>query len=104
MIGLESCFGAVNKVLVYQSKFKLMSLIKFLTTNPRNVMGFDNNLFSYKKTAEIVILDEKKKWKFTKDSIKSNSLNSPFIGEELIGRIEFTISKNQIYSRTKLDI
>ena len=43
-------------------------------------MGFDNNLFSYKKTAEIVILDEKKKWKFTKDSIKSNSLNSPFIG------------------------
>ena len=104
MIGLESCFGAVNKVLVYQSKIKLISLIKFLTTNPRNVMGFDNNLFSYKKTAEIVILDEKKKWKFTKDSIKSNSLNSPFIGEELIGRIEFTISKNQIYSRTKLDI
>jgi dihydroorotase len=104
MIGLESCFGAVNKVLVYQSKIKLISLIKFLTTNPRDVMGFDNNLFSYKKTAEIVILDEKKKWKFTKDSIKSNSLNSPFIGEELIGRIEFTISKNQIYSRTKLDI
>ena len=32
-------------------------------------MGFDNNLFSYKKTAEIVIFDEKKKWKFTKDSI-----------------------------------
>ena len=65
-------------------------------------MGFDNNLFSYKKTAEIVILDEKKKWKFTKkDSIKSNSLNSPFIGEELIGRIEFSISKNQIYSRSQ---
>jgi len=104
MIGLESCFGAVNKVLVYQSKFKLMSLIKFLTTKPRNVMGFDNNLLSYKKTAEIVILDEKKKWKFTRDSIKSNSTNSPFIGEELIGRIEFTISKNQIYSRVKLDM
>ena len=67
-------------------------------------MGFDNNLFSYEKTAEIVILDEKEKVKFTKDSIKSNSINSPFIGEELIGRIEFTISKNQIYSRRKLDM
>ena len=104
MIGLESCFGAVNKILVHQSNFELMSLIKFLTLNPRNVMGFDNNLFSYKKVAEVVILDENKKWKFTKDSIMSNSLNSPFIGEELIGRIEFTISKNYIYSRTEQDI
>ncbi len=103
MIGLESCFGAVNKVLVHQNNFKLMSLIKLLTINPRSVMRFDSNLFRPKKTAEIVILDEKKKWMFTRDSIMSNSSNSPFIGEELIGRIEFTISKNHIYSRTRLD-
>ncbi len=80
-----------------------MSLIKLLTINPRNIMRFDSNLFRPKKTAEIVILDEKKKWKFTKDAIMSNSSNSPFIGEELVGRIEFTISKNHIYSRTRLD-
>ena len=50
--------------------------------------------------AEIVVYNKDKKWKFTKDSIMSNSSNSPFIGEELIGQIDFTISKNHIYSRT----
>ena len=103
--------------LLNKTKFQIISLdnyssgtknnhvkdkrVKYIRSNTKFI---NKHLFSYKKTAEIVILDERKKWKFTEDSIKSNSLNSPFIGEELIGRIEFTISKNKIYSRTKLDI
>jgi dihydroorotase len=41
MIGLESCFGAVKKVLVDEEGMTLESLIKLLTVNPRNIMGFD---------------------------------------------------------------
>ena len=46
MIGLESCFGAVNKVLVKQNGMSLKSLIEKLTVNPRKVMNLEQDLFS----------------------------------------------------------
>ena len=100
MIGLESCFGVVNKVLCNDSNMKLSDLIKTLTIKPRKVMGFDNDLFSMGKEAEITILDPNAKWIFQKENIKSRSINSPYIGKELIGRVLFTISKSKVYQNS----
>ncbi len=96
MIGLESCFGAVNKVLVKQSGMKIESLIDLLTTKPRKIMRFEQNLFDKGSVAEITIIDPKASWTFTKDDIYSQSVNSPFIGEELFGQIKYTIVKGLI--------
>ena len=46
MIGLESCFGAVNKVLVKESGMKIESLIDLLTIKPRRIMNFEQDLFA----------------------------------------------------------
>ena len=97
MIGLESCFGAVNKVLVKQNNLPLIDLIKLLTINPRNVMNFNSDLFKIGTEAEITILDPDKVCVFGKEHIKSRSSNTPFIGEELVGEVLYTISKNRIY-------
>ena len=51
MIGLESCFGAVNKVLVKNNGMSLKSLIEKLTVNPRKVMNIDRDLFEIGKKA-----------------------------------------------------
>ena len=56
MIGLESCFGAVNKVLVKQNGMSLKSLIEKLTVNPRKVMNLEQDLFSIGCKAQITIL------------------------------------------------
>jgi len=96
MIGLESCFGAVNKVLVKQSEMKIELLIDLLTIKPRKIMGFEQNLFAKGSVAEITIIDPKASWTFTKDDIYSRSVNSPFIGEELFGQIKYTIVKGLI--------
>ena len=98
MIGLESCFGAVNKILVNEGEINLNFLLKLLTVNPRNIMGFDNNLFLEGKIAELTILDPVKKWKFSKKHIFSKSSNSPFIDETLIGKVNYTISNNYIFN------
>ena len=98
MIGLESCFGAVNKVLVNQFGLDLEYLIELLTVKPRTIMGFDVDLFNEDKIAELVVLDPIKKWKFKKNDIFSKSINTPFIGENLIGRVIHTISKGYIFS------
>ena len=96
MIGLETCFGAVNKVLVHDSNMSQMSLIKLLTVNPRKIMGIDQNLFAEGSHAEITIYDPNKTWKFSKNNIHSKSYNSPFIGIELKGKIKATIVKGYI--------
>ena len=99
MIGLESAFGVVNRVLVKESGMELIDLISLLTTNPRKIFGFDANLFSKGAMAEITVLDPDYEWTFDKDHIYSKSGNSPFIGESLKGKVELTISTNSIYKR-----
>lgn len=96
MIGLESCFGAVSKVVVKQGGMKIESLIDLLTTKPRKIMGFEQDLFAKGTVAEITVIDPKKSWVFTKDDIYSRSINSPFIGEQLFGQIKYTIVKGLI--------
>ena len=93
MIGLESCFGAVNKVLVHEEGLKLGNVIKLLTSNPRAIMGFEQDLFSEGTDAEITILDSDVEWSFEKVHVQSRSINSPYYGETLKGKVEFTISR-----------
>ena len=92
MIGLESCFGAVNKVL----DMPLKELLKLLTVNPRRVMGFEEDLFTTGCAAELTILDPDQEWTFMEQNIYSKSRNTPFVGERLKGKVHFTISKGFI--------
>jgi len=92
MIGLESCFGAVNKVL----DMPLKELLKLLTVNPRRVMGFEEDLFKIGCAAELTILDPDQEWIYKEQNIYSKSRNTPFIGEKLKGKVRYTISKGTI--------
>ncbi len=98
MIGLESCLGAVNRVLVKENKIDLTRLVQMLTVNPRRIMGFETDLLAEGSPAELVIFDPNKKWTFHKNDIRSRSQNSPYLGEELIGRPLITIVKGHITS------
>lgn len=49
--------------------------------------------------ADLVIFDEFEKWKVEKFHSKSN--NSPFIGEELYGKVKYTICKGRIVYEDK---
>jgi dihydroorotase len=96
LIGLESCLGVIKKILADEEGISLINLIKLLTISPRKIMGFDNNLLEIGKEAELVIFDDKKRWIFQEKNIESKSKNSPFINQELSGRVKFTISNGQI--------
>ena len=97
MIGLESCFAAVNKILVKKNKMSLLTLIQKLSTNPRKIMGIEADLFKEGSSAQITILDPDLKWTFSLDSVYSKSINSPFLNQELIGKVKFVLSKNRIF-------
>ena len=98
MIGLESCFGAVHKVLVDQEGLQLEDVIALLTAKPRAIMGFDPDLFTLGRAAEINVIDADKEWTFEREHVRSRSINSPFYGEPLKGKVELTISCGRIFS------
>ena len=98
MIGLESCFGVVNKVLVKENGMSLKSLIEKITVNPRKVMNLETNLFATGSKAQITVFKKNEKWKFKNSHILSKSSNSPFIGKDLVGKVKFVISKNQFFT------
>ena len=99
MIGLESCFGAVNKVLTRDKKISHLELIKLLTVNPRKIMKLNQDLFKEGTNAEIAIYDPNIEWKFSLENIYSKSKNSPFLNRGLKGKIESTIAKEHIASQ-----
>ncbi len=92
MIGLESCFGVINKVLVKDEGMDLEPVISLLTKKPRQIFGFYADLFSVGTEAELTVIDPEKEWIFQKQHVKSRSLNSPYYGEKLIGQVLYTIS------------
>ena len=92
MIGLESCFGVINKIL----GLPVTQIIKLITKNARDIMGFNNNLFEIGSHLELTIVDPDLKWVFTEKNIFSKSKNSPFIGEKLKGKVLYTISKGYL--------
>jgi len=96
MIGLESCFGAVNKIFMDNQRVELMDLISLLTLKPRKIMGFEYDLFQEGTEAEITVFDPQKEWTFSQDNIKSKSKNSAFLGQRLKGFITLTISRGFI--------
>ena len=98
MIGLESCFGAVHKVLMDQEGLQLEDVIALLTAKPRAIMGFDPDLFTLGRAAEINVIDADKEWTFEREHVRSRSINSPFYGELLKGKVELTISCGRIFS------
>ena len=69
MIGLESCFGVINKVL----DLPFNKIINFLTKNPRAIMGFSDNLFEMGSSAELTIINPNQEWEFKEDNIYSKS-------------------------------
>jgi len=98
MIGLESCFGVVNQVMVIQNKMDILKLIQMLTVNPRKIMNFETDLFAKGVMAELTIIDPTEEWIFSKTDIYSRSVNSPYIGQSLNGRVKYTIVKGHITS------
>ena len=96
MIGLESCFGIVKRILVDNEGLSLINLIKLLTTAPRKIMGFNFDLLKVGTEAELVLFDPNEKWIFNNKNVFSKSINSPFYGKKLAGKIKYTISKGYI--------
>ena len=57
---------------------------------------FKTDLFAKGINAELTIIDPTEEWIFSKTDIYSRSVNSPYIGRSLNGRVKYAIVKGYI--------
>ena len=100
MIGLETAFALAVTHLVNEAGISLSDVISKLTINPAELYGFDRGTLTVGKKADIAIADINEKWTVSEDDFKSKSHNSPFIGEQLTGRIKYTICNGKVVYKT----
>ncbi len=90
MIGLETALGLCITSVVEPGHMSLMDLLAKMTVNPAKLYGFNAGELKVGGPADIVIFDPKEKWTVP-DHFASKATNSPFIGDELTGKVKMTI-------------
>jgi len=87
MIGLESALSVLVETLVDGKILTWTELIEKLTINPCRILKYDRGTLSEGAVADVVLIDPKKEWVYSKDVIKSKSKNSPFIGKTMKSKV-----------------
>lgn len=94
IIGLETSLALGITNLVNKNHISLSKLIEKITINPALLYNLDLGYIDVGSKADIVIFDPIEKWVVKK--FYSKSSNTPFIGQELFGKVKFTICNGKI--------
>ena len=89
-IGLESLFGALNKVL------PLETLITCLTTKPKERFGIKNTSINEGEKVNLTLFNPDSEAIFTEDCILSASKNSVFLNKKMNGKVYGIIANNKV--------
>ena len=66
-----------------------------ITTNPRQRLGLPVPVLEAGSDANITVFDPTIEWTFDESSNQSKSLNSPFLGKELTGKVVAVFNKGK---------
>lgn len=94
ILGLETAFAIVNKELIQAKKLDYMQLFCKMSLNPARLYGLNAGKIAEKFPADLVVFDPEREWKMEK--FRSKSQNSPFLNQNLKGKIELTICQGEI--------
>ncbi len=96
IIGLETALALGVTNLVRQGVLTMPQLMEKMSLNPAVLYHLEENKghLSVGADADLVLFDPEEKW--TVKEFKSKATNSPFIGEELYGKVKYTICGGKI--------
>jgi len=73
-------------------------VIEKMSVNPRMILGLSNPVFEKGNSANFILFDPTKKWTFDEKTNYSKSKNSPFMGENLTGKISLVYNNGQYFT------
>lgn len=84
--GLETAFGLAMRELVVPGVLTLPELLARMSTLPARIFNLPGGTLAVGAPADVVLLDPDLRWTVRPEAMFSKSRNSPFLGEELVGR------------------
>ena len=93
MIGLQTVFAAINEILPELGNDKL---VKLLSNNARNIFALPQLQLAEGQTAELTLFSRNDETVLSKETNRSQSANSPFMGHKLKGKVLGIIHKGQL--------
>jgi len=93
-------YGIIALQTVLPSALKaglsLEQVVEKLAIGPRKLIGIEIPVFDLGISANFILFNPLEKWIFNEESNKSKSFNSPFMGRELIGKVNLVCNNKQI--------
>ena len=71
--------------------------VQKLAINPRVILNIDVPVIAAGNKANLVVFDKAAEWEYNRENNRSKSYNSPFIGQNLKGRVLLTCNNNQLF-------
>ena len=96
IIGFETALSEEIMNLIDTGDLTYLDLVRLTSYGPAQLLKLDRGTIEEGKIADITIFDPNEVYTYTKEMIVSKSKNSPFIGKELKGRVQYTIVGGRI--------
>jgi len=84
--GLETAWGLIGRELIEPGVLSVEEAVKKLTAAPRRIFRLDPPVLEEGAPARLTVFDASTRWTFAEEHVRSKSENTPFLGEELVGR------------------
>ena len=95
MMGLELCLPLLMD-LVHKGRLKLERLVSALTVGPARIAGLPIPRLAEGAPANLALYDPQECWTPGRANLNTKSLNSPFIGKPVTGRVRLTVADGRI--------
>jgi len=95
-IGLETAFAAANTVL--SDQFGVETMVEKLGIRPYELLNLEVPVLKVGQTANLTFFSDDFCWTFEPSDIHSKSINSPFLGQALIGKVLGVYSNGRLLS------
>jgi dihydroorotase len=90
-ISLQSLFASINTTFGEN----IQQFINALAIKSRQVFGLDLTPVEVNSAVDATLFDTITPWVFTKETNLSKSINSPFIGKEMVGKVHGVLNKDK---------
>ncbi len=86
IIGLETAWGLIVRELVAPGVLTLHDALARIIVAPRSILRLPIPVIKPGEPANLTVFDDSTRWRFDTRHIKSKSRNTPFVGQELVGK------------------
>ncbi|QEM10230.1 dihydroorotase [Mucilaginibacter rubeus] len=92
IVGLQTAFS-----LALKAGLPAELIVEKLSINPREILGIETAVIAEGEKANIIVFDTDAEWEYTAANNQSKSANSPYIGQQLKGKVLLTYNNQQIF-------